>query len=163
MMLPIAASQSLNSFEPVYLVNGQVTRWLAASAHGTASQPFFGWVAVQTYKTVNGVSTPFAAGVLVDVIPALSDVLWSLPTYGQAPTVANVASGANTTGFQVYNNAGQYVADLTQTANPVVRPLMFDLQDELSRAGGAYIYKAAPAVGDRFICSILPAGKQVTF
>ena len=119
--LPIAASQNLTLFEPVYLVNGQVTRWLAANSHGTASQPFFGWIGSVTTKTINGVTTSLPAGTLVSVIPAHKDVCWALPTYGQAPTVANIASGANTAGFQVFYDGSRYYVDLTPTPSHPAR------------------------------------------
>ena len=160
--LPIAASQNLTLFEPVYLVNGQVTRWLAANSHGTASQPFFGWIGSVTTKTINGVTTSLPAGTLVSVIPAHKDVCWALPTYGQAPTVANIASGANTAGFQVFYDGSRYYVDLTTTSNPVARPYSFDQGDEAANTG-AQIWKATPVVGDRFLCAILPAAKQVDF
>jgi len=149
--------------EPIYLVNGRVTRWIASGADGDASVPFYGWIDQLSYKTLNGVQTSLAAGTLVKVIPAHKNVCWNLPSFGTAPVLAtHLVNGANTTGFVVRNNGGVYSINLSTTANPVVRPYSMDQMDARSSVGSP-TWKTTFAVGDRMRCAILPAAKQVDF
>lgn len=162
-LLPIAANQALIPGEPIYLVNGAVTRWIAVGGTGSASQPFYGWIDQPTVKTLNGVSVDLAAGTLVKVIPAHKNVCWVLPSYGTAPVLAtHLVNGANTTGFSVKNDGGTYKANLSDTSNPVVRPYSMDLEDARGNTGGQ-VWKSTFVVGDRLRCAILPAAKQVDF
>ena len=157
--LPLAANQILNPGEPVYLVNGQVTKWIAPSSQGTTSQPFYGWVDEPTWITVSGTQTARPAGTLVSVIPACSNVCWNLPSYGTAPTVAMLGNGNY---YTIINDGGVYKIDLSVTSNGVVMPYMLDDTDARSNSG-ARTWKATPVVGDKMKCFVNKAAKQIPF
>lgn len=157
---PIAATQSLVIGDIIYLNSGKVTKWLASGADGDTTQQFYGIVAEQTFSTVNGVSTAFAVDTMVRVIPFWQKCYLKLPTFGAAPTLGNIVSGANTTGFVIRNDGGIYKINMSTTANPVVRPFAVDWGDGRDSAGRPKL-KSTFAVGDRLHCAILNAAKQV--
>lgn len=164
--MPIAASQSgSDRIRPGYLVklaSGRITNGVQASASWDTDTPMYGFADFESVKTVNGVSTALAAGVLVKVIPFCAGMFVDLPTVGATPdNTSDVCSGANTAGWVVTADANRKLqVDLSNSTKATVRPYALNLLDW--RDGYSQSVKGSTgAVGDRYRCAILNAGKQV--
>lgn len=161
--LPLAATQTIEVGEPVYLAATGITKWVAVSGTGNTDQQFIGWMGQPSYAMVAGVKTPLPVKTLVKVIPNTRNVTWTLPIYGATLALTDICSSTNETGFSIYNDAGTYKLQATDATKAVVRPFQPELMDNRSGAANLPQLVATYAVGSRIRCHVLNAAKQVTF